>query len=154
MSLRLHFFLLGVFSVRNHESGSRSRKSRNWIRLQVWSNLRSNVYVVFLVNIHKMFSIRFEKCSINITFSNLLQRNKLFFCCMDTVDAASGSAIDYLYGSLGIKNAFVIELRDTGRFGFVLPKEEILPTCKETMAAVIGMAKAAHSATRPKHPNW
>ena len=29
-----------------------------------------------------------------------------------SIDAASGSSIDYIYGSLGVKNAYVIELRD------------------------------------------
>ncbi|GAU91849.1 hypothetical protein RvY_04028 [Ramazzottius varieornatus] len=64
--------------------------------------------------------------------------------------AASGSAIDYLYGSLKIKQAFVIELRDTGRFGFVLPEDEIAPTCKETIAAVLAMSKAAQVFTKSK----
>ncbi|XP_055341231.1 carboxypeptidase B-like isoform X2 [Paramacrobiotus metropolitanus] len=55
--------------------------------------------------------------------------------------AASGSSIDFIYEALGVKETFVIELRDTGKFGFVLPQREILPTCKESIAAIIAMAK-------------
>ena len=61
-------------------------------------------------------------------------------------DAASGSSIDFIYASLGVANAFVIELRDTGKFGFVLPRSEIAPTCAETLAAVMAMAANAQEA--------
>jgi Zinc carboxypeptidase len=64
-------------------------------------------------------------------------------------DAASGSSIDYIYGSLSVKNAYVIELRDTGKFGFVLPQKEIVPTCKEAIAAILAMAAEAYKAAKP-----
>ncbi|KAM5277753.1 carboxypeptidase B2 isoform 2-T2 [Hipposideros larvatus] len=48
---------------------------------------------------------------------------------------APGGSDDWIY-DLGIKYSFTIELRDTGRYGFLLPKRFIQPTCKEALAAV------------------
>ncbi|XP_054353249.1 carboxypeptidase A2 isoform X2 [Pongo pygmaeus] len=44
---------------------------------------------------------------------------------------ASGGSIDWSY-DYGIKYSFAFELRDTGRYGFLLPAHQILPTAKET----------------------
>ncbi|XP_020039393.1 carboxypeptidase A2 isoform X3 [Castor canadensis] len=44
---------------------------------------------------------------------------------------ASGGSIDWSYDS-GIKYSFAFELRDTGRYGFLLPATQILPTAEET----------------------
>ncbi|XP_046952018.1 carboxypeptidase A2 [Lynx rufus] len=44
---------------------------------------------------------------------------------------ASGGSIDWSY-DYGIKYSFAFELRDTGRYGFLLPANQILPTAKET----------------------
>lgn len=44
---------------------------------------------------------------------------------------ASGGSIDWSYDS-GIKYSFAFELRDTGRYGFLLPAKQILPTAEET----------------------
>ncbi|XP_037369050.1 carboxypeptidase A2 [Talpa occidentalis] len=44
---------------------------------------------------------------------------------------ASGGSIDWAYDS-GIKYAFAFELRDTGRYGFLLPASQIVPTASET----------------------
>ncbi|XP_048190551.1 mast cell carboxypeptidase A [Perognathus longimembris pacificus] len=57
-----------------------------------------------------------------------------------TIYPASGSSLDWAY-ELGIKHTFTFELRDTGRFGFLLPESQIKPTCKETMLAVKFIAK-------------
>ncbi|KAM9192678.1 carboxypeptidase B2 isoform 1-T1 [Dugong dugon] len=48
---------------------------------------------------------------------------------------APGGSDDWIY-DLGIKYSFTIELRDTGRFGFLLPERFIKPTCQEALAAV------------------
>lgn len=37
---------------------------------------------------------------------------------------------------IGIPFSYTFELRDTGTHGFVLPPEQIQPTCEETMLAV------------------
>ncbi|XP_028929424.1 carboxypeptidase A2 [Ornithorhynchus anatinus] len=44
---------------------------------------------------------------------------------------ASGGSIDWSY-DYGIKYSFAFELRDTGRYGFLLPANQIIPTAEET----------------------
>uniref|UniRef100_A0AAY5F5F9 Peptidase M14 domain-containing protein n=1 Tax=Electrophorus electricus TaxID=8005 RepID=A0AAY5F5F9_ELEEL len=44
---------------------------------------------------------------------------------------ASGGSIDWSY-DIGIKYSFAFELRDTGRYGFLLPASQIIPTASET----------------------
>ncbi|XP_035308083.1 carboxypeptidase B2 isoform X2 [Cricetulus griseus] len=48
---------------------------------------------------------------------------------------APGGSDDWIY-DLGIKYSFTIELRDKGRYGFLLPERYIKPTCSEALAAV------------------
>uniref|UniRef100_A0A8D2AJ61 Carboxypeptidase B2 n=1 Tax=Sciurus vulgaris TaxID=55149 RepID=A0A8D2AJ61_SCIVU len=48
---------------------------------------------------------------------------------------APGGSDDWIY-DLGIKYSFTIELRDKGRYGFLLPERYIKPTCTEALAAV------------------
>ncbi|CAO2613617.1 Carboxypeptidase B [Lemmus lemmus] len=52
----------------------------------------------------------------------------------------SGSSLDWAYNA-GIKHTFAFELRDKGKFGFLLPESQIKPTCKETMLCVKFIAK-------------
>ncbi|XP_044885692.1 mast cell carboxypeptidase A-like isoform X4 [Mauremys mutica] len=51
----------------------------------------------------------------------------------------SGSSVDWAYDQ-GIKYSFIFELRDEGRYGFLLPESKIKSTCKETMLAVKSIA--------------
>ncbi|NWV00445.1 CBPB1 Carboxypeptidase, partial [Upupa epops] len=53
---------------------------------------------------------------------------------------AAGGSDDWAYDQ-GIKYAFTFELRDTGRYGFMLPESQIKPTCEETLLAVKYIAK-------------
>ncbi|NXW68245.1 CBPA1 Carboxypeptidase, partial [Hirundo rustica] len=48
-----------------------------------------------------------------------------------TIYRASGGTIDWTYNQ-GIKYSFTFELRDTGRYGFLLPAKQIVPTAQET----------------------
>uniref|UniRef100_A0A8C3M5M8 Peptidase M14 domain-containing protein n=1 Tax=Geospiza parvula TaxID=87175 RepID=A0A8C3M5M8_GEOPR len=50
-------------------------------------------------------------------------------------DPAAGGSDDWAYDQ-GIKYSFTFELRDTGRYGFLLPESQIKPTCEETFLAV------------------
>ncbi|XP_043980130.1 carboxypeptidase A4 isoform X2 [Gambusia affinis] len=50
-------------------------------------------------------------------------------------DQASGGSIDWSY-DVGIKYSFAFELRDTGRYGFILPANQIIPTASETWLAL------------------
>ncbi|XP_011368672.1 carboxypeptidase B2 [Pteropus vampyrus] len=52
---------------------------------------------------------------------------------------APGGSDDWIY-DLGIKYSFTIELRDKGKYGFLLPKHFIKPTCIEALAAVSKIA--------------
>eukprot|EP00002_Diphylleia_rotans_P028285 TRINITY_DN570_c0_g1_i1.p2 TRINITY_DN570_c0_g1~~TRINITY_DN570_c0_g1_i1.p2 ORF type:complete len:431 (-),score=83.36 TRINITY_DN570_c0_g1_i1:84-1376(-) len=53
---------------------------------------------------------------------------------------ASGSSADWAYGSRGIVQSFGVELRDTGRYGFLLPANQIIPSGIETFEAAKAMA--------------
>ncbi|GAB5576764.1 mast cell carboxypeptidase A [Prionailurus iriomotensis] len=57
-----------------------------------------------------------------------------------TIYPTSGSSLDWAY-NLGIKHTFAFELRDKGKFCFLLPESQIKPTCKETLLAVKFIAK-------------
>ncbi|MGE3766706.1 MAG: M14 family metallopeptidase [Kofleriaceae bacterium] len=58
---------------------------------------------------------------------------------------ASGTAQDFMYGDVGAL-AYTIELRPKGRGGFVLPPEQIRPTCDEGLAAVLALRATANGA--------
>ena len=53
-----------------------------------------------------------------------------------TLYAASGGSDDWAKAIHKIKYTYTIELRDKGRYGFVLPARYIIPTAKEALAAV------------------
>jgi len=49
---------------------------------------------------------------------------------------ASGSSADYTYGALNVRWSYAYELRDTGRFGFLLPADQIIPSGIETFESL------------------
>ncbi|KAG0237769.1 hypothetical protein B0O80DRAFT_434388 [Mortierella sp. GBAus27b] len=53
---------------------------------------------------------------------------------------ASGGSLDWTYAKGGVKYSYAVELRDTGKHGFMLPKELILPSGQETLAGVVALA--------------
>merc|ERR1712018_1113709 len=53
---------------------------------------------------------------------------------------AAGSSIDWAYLKAGIKYSYGLELRDKGRYGFMLPARLIKPTVEETWAGLQAMA--------------
>ncbi|KAG8238263.1 hypothetical protein J437_LFUL016443, partial [Ladona fulva] len=54
-----------------------------------------------------------------------------------TLYPASGGSDDWAKGSARIKYTYTIELRDTGRYGFILPADYIKPVGREALAAVL-----------------
>ncbi|CAH1276131.1 unnamed protein product [Diabrotica balteata] len=64
----------------------------------------------------------------------------------NTLYPASGGSDDWAKGTIRMKYAYTIELRDNGRFGFILPANFINPTAKEALAAVRVIAEAAQKA--------
>ena len=62
-----------------------------------------------------------------------------FLVCF--ADQNSGGSKDYTYGALKIKYSFALELRDTGRYGFLLPANQIVPTGMETFEGIKAMIR-------------
>ena len=48
----------------------------------------------------------------------------------------SGFGIDFAYDKCAIVHSYLVELRDRGQRGFVLPPDEIMPTARETLAGL------------------
>ncbi len=65
---------------------------------------------------------------------------------------ASGVSVDWAYGDQGILS-FSYELRDTGTYGFVLPATQIMPSCVETLPALLYQADYASAPVRIELPN-
>lgn len=60
----------------------------------------------------------------------------------ETIYPASGSSVDWGYAKAGVKYPFAIELRDQGKYGFLLPKNQIIPSGEEMTAAIFAMSYA------------
>jgi murein tripeptide amidase MpaA len=54
----------------------------------------------------------------------------------DTIYKAAGSTVDWAYGTENAVFSFGIELRDDGRYGFLLPASQILPAVREAWAGL------------------
>ncbi|KAJ8002732.1 hypothetical protein DPEC_G00162000 [Dallia pectoralis] len=69
-----------------------------------------------------------------------------FGSIINTIYQASGGTIDWTYDQ-GIKYSYTFELRDTGRYGFILPANQIIPTAEETWLALMAIMKHASDNT-------
>jgi Zinc carboxypeptidase len=75
--------------------------------------------------------------------SALYSTHETHYTLMPSVDLypASGTMSDYLYGDLDTLS-FAIELRPQNGVGFILPPDQIRPTCDEALAAVLALRTA------------
>ncbi|TWU74871.1 hypothetical protein ED733_002758 [Metarhizium rileyi] len=55
----------------------------------------------------------------------------------DTIYQVAGASIDWVQDVLNADNVFTIELRDRGRYGFVLPPHQIIPSGEESFAGAM-----------------
>ncbi|KAF2867355.1 hypothetical protein BDV95DRAFT_598048 [Massariosphaeria phaeospora] len=53
-----------------------------------------------------------------------------------TIYQVSGSSVDYAYENAKVTYSMTVELRDTGRYGFVLPPDQIVPAAEEMWAGL------------------
>ncbi|KYN04096.1 PREDICTED: zinc carboxypeptidase-like [Cyphomyrmex costatus] len=61
----------------------------------------------------------------------------------EAIYIATGSSMDYVKGTFGTPIAYTYELRDTGRYGFLLPPAQIIPTGEEVVDSLVAMSKEA-----------
>ncbi|XP_026878061.2 carboxypeptidase A1-like [Electrophorus electricus] len=77
---------------------------------------------------------------------SLYGTNYKYGSIINVIYQASGGTIDWTYNQ-GIKYSYTFELRDTGRYGFMLPANQIIPTAEETWLAL--MAIMEHTKNNP-----
>ncbi|XP_055307072.1 zinc carboxypeptidase-like [Sitodiplosis mosellana] len=63
----------------------------------------------------------------------------------EAIYIAPGGSIDWVYDSLNVPITYFFEFRDTGRYGFVLPANQIIPNSLEVIDGLKAMIKEAKS---------
>jgi extracellular matrix protein 14 len=74
-------------------------------------------------------------CEGNVLVSN--QNKHKHRTVLPRLESSGGSALDYFYHDLKVKYSFQIKLRDTGSYGFLLPRAAIAPTGEEALDAIL-----------------
>ncbi|XP_015125497.1 zinc carboxypeptidase [Diachasma alloeum] len=69
----------------------------------------------------------------------------------ETIYIASGSSVDYVKGTFQTPITYTYELRDKGRYGFLLPANQIIPTGEETLDSLVAMFKSAQARGYPRN---
>ncbi|KAF2995519.1 putative metallocarboxypeptidase ecm14 [Curvularia kusanoi] len=76
-------------------------------------------------------------CEGNVMLSTSSSTSKKDRTVLPRIESSGGSALDWFYHELKVKYSYQIKLRDTGSYGFLLPKENIAPTGEEMLDAVL-----------------
>ncbi|CAD6208967.1 GSCOCG00010780001-RA-CDS [Cotesia congregata] len=63
----------------------------------------------------------------------------------ETIYVASGSSMDWVKATFKTRISYTYELRDKGRYGFLLPADQIIPTGQETLDSLITLFKEAET---------
>lgn len=69
-----------------------------------------------------------------------------------TIYPASGGIVDWMYDAMRIMS-YTIELRDRGEYGFILPRGQIQPTCREVYPAALRLMEWVESVYTPRPGN-
>lgn len=59
--------------------------------------------------------------------------------------------MDWVKGTFGTPITYTYELRDQGRYGFILPPNQIIPTGEEIMDSLVAMFKEAKARGYPQN---
>ncbi|XP_040576753.1 carboxypeptidase B isoform X1 [Lepeophtheirus salmonis] len=70
------------------------------------------------------------------SLESLYGTNYVFGSSSELSYLSSGTSDDWMYGVAGIKYSFTIELRDEGKYGFLLPSSQVVPTAEDTFAGI------------------
>lgn len=62
---------------------------------------------------------------------------------VDLIYVASGGSMDWVRGTYKTPVTFTYELRDRGRYAFILPANQIVPTAEETLDSLVAMFQQA-----------
>jgi len=65
----------------------------------------------------------------------------------NTVYPASGGSVDWVKATFGTPLVYVYELRDKGKYGFILPPDQIIPTSLETLDSILTIFKEYEKTT-------
>lgn len=76
-------------------------------------------------------------CEGNVSFDKKAGKRSI----LPRIESQGGSALDWFYHDMQVRYAYQIKLRDRGTYGFLLPKENIEPTGKEMLEALMYYAQ-------------
>ncbi|KAF2015532.1 hypothetical protein BU24DRAFT_450227 [Aaosphaeria arxii CBS 175.79] len=76
-------------------------------------------------------------CEGNVAITTKDSKGKKDRVIFPRIESSGGSALDWFYHELRVKYAYQVKLRDTGSYGFLLPKDNIIPTGEEMLDAIL-----------------
>ncbi|XP_064468671.1 carboxypeptidase A2-like [Ornithodoros turicata] len=114
-------------------------------RLQVYINLHSYGQIVMIpYGYSKGYTSDYKSqyATLEKFVTSIRKRNNAYYrhgTAGQTLYVTAGAALDWVYDRAKVKHSFVVELRDRGLFGFILPREFIIPTAEEMLDGLKGL---------------